>query len=499
MKKRSNKNVQNVKKNKPRFGTKKKVAIIALILTVLLAGGYAAGVFFYSTHVLKTVVYNDQKTGIKKYTDIDEYMKQVIEGKEVTIITADAAEKFTVPMKSLEPRYSIDEATQDLKRQTNVWRWPIQIFTKNVLGLHVNMTIDGELLKQRLTDIGLFDNSKRLATNDAKITVDENGVQIQPEKGGTQLDEEATFQKVKQALDKGELIINVSDCTIPPVTSGKDLEKLKQEAQGYIDTPVAIKLGAQKQVLTPKQKSGLLTIDDKAKQVSISKEATFKLLQELNKQYIQSQGGTTATPTVEFGGGSAKIISTADNILSIDVALETETVRKAIETKQGIDYTPVVKPNAEGVFSYENKASNITKQGRHFIEVSIPQQKLWIYQGDKVVLDADIVTGMESQAKFTPTIRGVFQVLYKQQGTTLRGSTVGYTGDQDYNVKVNYWIPFDSKGYGFHDAEGWKPFARYGGTYYKTEGSHGCVNMRNKDVKVLFETVANGTPVWVHE
>ncbi|MGL4663051.1 MAG: L,D-transpeptidase family protein [Culicoidibacterales bacterium] len=498
MQSRSNKKKQRKQKDKKTFFTKKRIAIVSVVLAILLAASYFAGVFFYSSHVLKTVVYNDQKTGIKKYTDIDSYMKQVIEGKEIVIITADKNEKFNIPMKSIEPEYSIDSAVKDLKLQTNVWKWPVQIFTKNVLDLHVNMTINGELLKQRLTDVGLFDNSKRVATNDAKITVGESGVVIEPEKGGTQLDEEATFQKIKSALDKGELTIDVSKCTIPPVTSEKDFEKIKQEAQTYIDTPVAIKLGAEKKVLTAKQKSSLLTIDDKTKKVSVSAEGIEKLLREFNNAYIKSQGGTAAAPTVEFGGGVAKMIATANNILSMDVMAEVETVKKAIESGKGIDYSPVVKPNAEGSFVYTNTGSKITKTSSHFIEVSIPQQKLWIYQGDKVVLAADIVTGMESPSKNTPTVNGMFQILYKQQGATLRGATVGYTGKQDYNVKVNYWIPFESNGYGFHDAEGWKPYARYGGTYYQTEGSHGCVNMRNKDVKVLYDTVSAGTPVWVY-
>lgn len=478
---------------------KKKVSIIAGVLAGLLLSGYLFGVFFYSTNVLKTVVYDNQKTGIKQYSDIDSYMKQVIESKKVSIVTADTNEKFEIPMKALEPQYSLEEAKKDLKSQTNPWRWPIQLFTRSVLGLHVKMTINGELLKQRLTDVGLFDNSKRVATNDAKITVSDKGVVIEPEKSGTQLDEEKTFLKIQEALDKGEVTIDVSDCTIPPLTSEKDLEVLKQEAQGLIDTPISLTLGGVKQTLTLEQKSALLTIDDKEKKVAISKEATIKLLTDFNNQYIKSQGGTTATSVVEFGSGTARIVSNASNIMTMNVETEVNTIKAAMESKKALDYTPVVKANIDGSYTYKNTSGTVSKNGRHFVEVSIPEQKLWIYQGDKVVLSADIVTGMESSAKFTPTIRGVFQILYKQQGATLRGSTVGYTGDQDYNVKVNYWIPFDSQGYGFHDAEGWKPFARYGGTYYKTEGSHGCVNMRNKDVKVLFDTVATGAPVWVHE
>ncbi|MGL5296021.1 MAG: L,D-transpeptidase family protein, partial [Culicoidibacterales bacterium] len=305
--------------------------------------------------------------------------------------------------------------------------------------------------------------------------------------------------KVKESLDKGVITVDVSDCVIPPVTSEKDLENLKQEAQSYIDAPIALTLGTQKHVLTPQQKSALLAVDDKEKKVSISQDATIKLLTTLNDQFIQSQGGTTATSTVEFGGGAAKIVSSATNILTMNVETEANTVKTAIEGKTGIDYTPAVKANAEGTYTYKNGGANISKNSRYFVEVSIPQQKLWIYQGDKIILDADVVTGNESSGKFTPTVRGLFQILYKQQGATLRGSTVGYTGAQDYNVKVNYWIPFESNGYGFHDAEGWKPYARYGGTYYKSEGSHGCVNMRNKDVKALYDTVSAGTPVWVHE
>lgn len=478
---------------------KKWIVISTLILSVLLASGYLFGVFFYSTNVLKTVVYNDQKTGIVKYSDIDSYMKEVVEGQTVVIKTADPNENITVPMKSIEPKYSIDEATNDLKSQTNVWRWPVQLFTRSVLGLHVNMTIDGDLLKQRLTDVGLFDNSKRLAANDAQISVGDNGVEITPAKVGTQLNEEATFQKIQEALNRGELTIDVSDCTIPPLTSEKDLEQLKQEADSYIQAPIALTLGKDKLVLTPKQKSGLLSIDDKAKKVTISSDGVTKLMTELNNQFVKAQGGESATTKVEFGNGAAKIVANAANILSMNVQKEAATVKQALESKQGIDYAPAVQPNASGMYTYVNAAGNITKNGSHFIEVSIPAQKLWMYQGDKVVLAADIVTGSENATKNTPTIRGLFQILYKQQGTTLRGSTVGYTGDQDYNVKVNYWIPFESNGYGLHDAEGWKPYARYGGTYYKSEGSHGCVNMRNADVKVVYDTAPTGTPLWVHE
>lgn len=487
------------KSNKKKPQGKKWVIISVITIVTLLAASYFAGVFFYSSRVLNTVVFNDENTGITQYSDVDSYVKKVISEKNLVIKTADSKENFSIPLKTLNPEYSINEINEHLKSQMSPWKWPVQLFFKKDVGLNVYLSIDSSLLKQRLTALGLFDNSNRVETKDATITVADTGLTIKAPEKGTQLDAEATFKKIKDELDQGKVTIDVSECTVPPITSEKDLEKLRQDAQKYVDTPISLTLGQTKQVLTSKQKASMLAIDEKAKKVTVSDELVASVLTEINDQYAKSQGGTSAESRVTFGNGEAKLVSSATSVLIMNVANEVPKVKAAFEKKQALDYAPVVKENATGVYTYKNKTGDITKVSRHFVEVSIPQQKLWVYEGGTVVLSADIVTGMESPAKNTPTVRGLFQILSKEQGTILRGSTVGYTGAQDYKVRVNYWIPFERSGYGFHDAEGWKPYDRYGGTYYKTEGSHGCVNMRNKDVKVLFETAATGTPVWVHE
>ncbi|MBQ7463714.1 MAG: L,D-transpeptidase, partial [Lachnospiraceae bacterium] len=50
-------------------------------------------------------------------------------------------------------------------------------------------------------------------------------------------------------------------------------------------------------------------------------------------------------------------------------------------------------------------------------------------------------------------------------------------------------------GYGLHDAS-WR--GAFGGNIYKTNGSHGCVNMPRATAEALFATVNVGTPVVVH-
>ena len=116
-----------------------------------------------------------------------------------------------------------------------------------------------------------------------------------------------------------------------------------------------------------------------------------------------------------------------------------------------------------------------------YIIVSISKQTLEYYEYDKLVLFSNIVTGIDGK---TPT--GTFKVLNKATDIILRGA--------DYASFVNYWIAFKGHSFGFHDAS-WR--SKFGGTIYKTNGSHGCVNMPYSKVKQLYNIVSIGTPVYI--
>ena len=55
-------------------------------------------------------------------------------------------------------------------------------------------------------------------------------------------------------------------------------------------------------------------------------------------------------------------------------------------------------------------------------------------------------------------------------------------------------MPFNG-GIGFHDAS-WR--TEFGGTIYKTNGSHGCVNLPKEAAKQIFLNIDQGTMVRVH-
>jgi lipoprotein-anchoring transpeptidase ErfK/SrfK len=116
------------------------------------------------------------------------------------------------------------------------------------------------------------------------------------------------------------------------------------------------------------------------------------------------------------------------------------------------------------------------------IVVSVGQQMLWAYKGDKVVLSSYISTG---RAGFDTPI-GSFAVLSKLPSQTMEG----VIGGEYYNVPDVPWVLyFTNSGHALH------------GTYWHnnfgTPMSHGCVNLPLDVAAWLYDWAPVGTPVRV--
>lgn len=121
-----------------------------------------------------------------------------------------------------------------------------------------------------------------------------------------------------------------------------------------------------------------------------------------------------------------------------------------------------------------------------YVEVDISKQQLYCYYNDELILVADVVTGNPAIGTTPGTNLGYTETNGKLYQTYLMG-----------NSYVDIFISFNSDGEGFHNAP-WR--TEFGGEIYKTNGSHGCVNMKYEDVKILDEYTQNtGTKVLIHK
>lgn len=120
-----------------------------------------------------------------------------------------------------------------------------------------------------------------------------------------------------------------------------------------------------------------------------------------------------------------------------------------------------------------------------YVDVDITNQTMTLYTNGLPVLTSDCVTGMPKNNRSTP--KGAFYIMDKVPGKRLKGDT--------WDVWVDRWMRFTSDSVGLHDAS-WRK--KFGGTIYKSNGSHGCVNLPKDVAYTLYDLVVIGTPVIVH-
>lgn len=114
-----------------------------------------------------------------------------------------------------------------------------------------------------------------------------------------------------------------------------------------------------------------------------------------------------------------------------------------------------------------------------WIDVDLTRQTVTAYQGDEVARTTPVSTGKEK----TPTPIGLFHIHTKLRYDDMRGS--------DYYLRNVPYVMYFYQGYALH------------GTYWHTNfgqtASHGCINLPTAEAEWLYNWVAVGTPVNIHE
>lgn len=121
-----------------------------------------------------------------------------------------------------------------------------------------------------------------------------------------------------------------------------------------------------------------------------------------------------------------------------------------------------------------------------YVDIDISSQTVTYFENGIVKLQSSCVSGLDNGKRNTPY--GTFKILSKVPGKRLKGKT--------WNCWVDRWMKFTNNSIGLHDASWRKSF---GGVIYKTNGSHGCVNLPKDAAYQLYDMVDVGTSVVVHE
>lgn len=448
---------------------KKKVLLISI--SVLSSIAILFAIFFFSTHFAPWA-----KISTEFFT-VDSKMQTK---EELTNTVVDSIEniKFHIVGTNAEMEIAMsDIATIDTEK-----------ISENLDGknLHTNINVDVKNVvafkNDKITNIltAYFSNVEQVPSQNAQIEFTDGKYEIANETIGTVLTEnfaEIVLEKITQYdfdIDLSELDVYEK----PQVT--KENEILNNNLsifKKFEDFVLTYNVGEEKEIIDISIINKWLN-PNYNEDGSLNEENPFNIdnkqvslyLQTLKEKYIPNEFIFTST-------SGKQIIYGTQSGEWIDI----ETLGK--------DIVEHIKNNTseEKDMPYKTEPDIINKTSspinNTYIEVSIDEQHIWMYIDGELIIDSDIVTGNLSRKHYTR--RGVFNLTYKTKNATLRGP--------GYASFVYYWMPFDG-GIGLHDAT-WRD--EFGGEIYKTDGSHGCVNLPKETAKIIYENIDKTMPIIV--
>jgi lipoprotein-anchoring transpeptidase ErfK/SrfK len=134
----------------------------------------------------------------------------------------------------------------------------------------------------------------------------------------------------------------------------------------------------------------------------------------------------------------------------------------------------------------EALAQDNSSRPAHRIVVSIPDRKLAVVEGDRIVRIFETAVG----APKSPSPTGVYQIVNSIADPTwyTKGKIVP---PGKCNPLGTRWLGLSRKGYGIHGTNRPDSIGR--------NASHGCIRMRNREVEELFKMVAVGDQVELYD
>ncbi len=341
-----------------------------------------------------------------------------------------------------------------------------------------------QTMKRQVEEKLISMNKSLKVPKDAEVHLEQGNIIVTKSIDGQQYDVTNLLKDFEEQAYTSEIHLN--PVYIQPIKEDspivKNQEKKLQELLGQ-----TVEYKVQDKVYT-------LNASDLIKNASVSKDLkiTIDTGDIKNKIAEINDGQSTLDKNFTFTTHSGSVISVKGQGYgwALDVNKETAQIQAAFEKgDKSITASNIHGHGWKGEgYGFETTANNGI--GDTYAEVSIAEQRIWIYKKGQLVLTTNVVTGKHSTGE--DTSKGVWYILFKRTPSTLRGTSVG---NGAYEVKVNYWAPFTNDGQGFHDAS-WRK--NWSSNAYLTGGSGGCVNTPPNVMKAVYDNLSTYEPVVIY-
>ena len=469
---------------KPR---RKSRALLWIFLLLLVIGGcYYYGYTYSQTHFLENTYINGTDVSNMTAPEVEKILSAKAEGYELKITfrdgEADVIDGDAIGFK-VKPDGSVDRILQSQDHK----EWFRCFFRRTDGEVEQNTTYDPNKLRQAIAALPELQEDYMVKPADAYIELQETTFTIIPEVEGNLVDVELVQSAAAQAVQKEQSDVVVADLEgaykVPSVRAA--------------DADIVEKCDSYNQML-----AGSITWDlPNGETMTVDANTTVNWLsRDENGDYYRD--GDLWEENIEYW-----VDELARNVNTVGSDWSFHSTNVGDITVSGGDYGYSVNKvdEREEVWNLlwegetdEGELSFYTVRYNHgigiggtYIEANLSQQHVWIYIDGVMVCDTACVSGNTSLGRGTPT--GVCQILDKDTEVDRKGQQLA-NGQYCYISHVDYWMPFYG-GCGFHDAS-WR--SNFGGTIYKYDGSHGCINLPPSIVPKFYSYVRTGMPVVVY-
>lgn len=456
----------------------KQVAVIIGIILVSLMITYAGlAIYYRNAFEYGTWINGVYCTG-RSVEEVNEELASAFSYAGITVKDKDG-NAYTIDAGDISYDYDFGKALEIFLQQQNSWVWVESLFHSKEIQLNPVVSYDGARLEEVLDEIPFL--AEGIPEQERRVAI------IKTNQGYELLNERTGVLDVQEAREATRLAVEESQSELSLEEAGcyHDLElseemqrtlELWNKIEDWQDCGIVYRFGGDTVPVDASVVCDWIEKDEQGEFV-LDEQDNLQLQEEAVDNFVDSLADEYDTVGAErqFRATSGRMVTVKGGIYGnkIDRKAEKKYLKEAFEQKKKEIHEP----------SYEQTGWKLGKDdiGTTYIEVDMGEQMMYYYKDGRLELETPVVTGNTSLRRGTP--EGVNYVYLKQTNRILRGP--------GYASHVDFWMPVKG-GIGIHDAS-WR--SRYGGTIYKTNGSHGCINTPRDIMEKLYETAEVGTPV----
>ena len=479
---------------------KKKSSKAGLIVLITLSVVLLAAIITLTVIYFKGKAKYEGKFGANTFINNTEVSGKTLEevkqlfvnktGSDQLVITRRDGTQVVIPYSDFDFKLDADEQIEQLFRKQESSAWYSGLLGRISYTVTEGFTFNKDKLRQALMDA----DWGSVKNKNAEIVKTDTGYVIQDAVQGDELDKAILASYVISGFENGKTSFTASDsnCYLKPQIQAEDLKQELEDLNKVYKLSITYDFDYTTETLDGQKLLDMITVNDD-KTITADPDKCMKYVEELaakydtyktSRKFHTTKRGDITVPQGDDGkyGWWIWQDKTCEELVKMLEKGETVSSVKPIYYDQyGYTYS--------GLPEDRSAESDI---GNTYIEIDLTAQHLWYYNKGKMEFETDIISGLPSVAS-RRTLPGVYKLWYKARDFRLKDTS---PDGSVWDVTVSYWNNISLIGVGIHDAT-WQ--AGFGGQRYKTNGSHGCINVSLAAGKYIYENVPLDAPVVMYD